>query len=95
MAKRITYKITDPAAFQTAYPELVKDEQIVVKKYDKKRIRKLVNLNWTLEREVPGMQIIAPNTPAQIDLESAKLKIATPVKVPLSKKSATKKKGKK
>lgn len=61
MAKRVPYEITDEPALRAAYPELFKDEQVVVTKttIDKETLYKMVKLNKVLGRSIPGIKINA------------------------------------
>lgn len=67
MSNRIPYKITDIDALQAAYPEVVKEETVpatIVKTPNKELLYKIVKLNHSLERTIPGVEIAAPPSSA-------------------------------
>lgn len=57
MAKRIPYRITDPAALESAYPELFYEETIVKKKIHTDKLYKIVKLHNELGRAIDGVHI--------------------------------------
>lgn len=71
MAKRIPYKITDIAALQAAYPEVVTDRHVVEKVVDKEKLYQVIKLNHSLERKIDGVEIDAPPQSSSTSSEEA------------------------